>query len=103
MSKYARAGSAVAESESPATAIEIEVMGRWDALALSEHLLPYRSFLVQHERERWVVHARVPGCRGETLADAVRAIDDWATERGVERASCRIDGRPRGLDGSVRE
>jgi hypothetical protein len=100
MSEYARSGAGVVERESSATAIEIEVMGRWDALALSELLVPYHSFLVQHERERWVVHARTPGCHGETLADAVRAIDDWAAARGVERVSCRIDGRPRGLDGS---
>jgi len=103
MSKYERAGAAVVESESRATAIEIEVMGRWDALALSKRLARYHSFLVQHERERWVVHARTRGCDGETIADAMRAVDDWAAERGVERASCRIDGRPHALDGSGRE
>ena len=65
------------------TTIEIEVQGRWDALALSELLIPFHSFLVQHDQERWVVHARAPGCRGESLSDALAAIDDWRSEGGI--------------------
>ena len=87
-----------AQNETAATIeieIEIEVRGRWDALALSELLIPFHSFLVQHDQERWVVHARAPGCRGEPLSEALAAIDDW---RGVGRqlraASCRVGGRP---------
>jgi hypothetical protein len=63
--------------------VEVEVRGRWDALALSEMLIPFHSFLVQQTRERWVVHARAPGWRGEPLTDSeVIAID---TPRG-----CRV-------------
>ena len=29
-------------------AVEVEVRGRWDALALSEELIPFHSFLVQY-------------------------------------------------------
>jgi hypothetical protein len=76
------------------TAIEIEVQGRWDALALSEVLIPFHSFLVQHEQERWVVHARTPGARGESLAEALAAIDDWRSGRHVQAARCRVGGRP---------
>jgi hypothetical protein len=76
------------------TTIEIEVEGRWDALALSELLIPFHSFLVQHERERWVVHARAPGSQGESLADVLEAIDDWDADRHPVSASCRVGGRP---------
>lgn len=74
--------------------IEIEVDGRWDALALSELLIPFHSFLVQHDRERWVIHARAPGGRGEPLEDALDAIDDWSAHRQPLAASCRVGGRP---------
>jgi hypothetical protein len=77
-----------------ATAVEVEVAGRWDALALSELLIPFHSFLVQHDRERWVVHARTPGSHGESLADVLDAIDDWTADRHPLAASCRVDGRP---------
>lgn len=76
------------------TAIEIGVQGRWDALALSEILIPFHSFLVQHEQERWVVHARAPGSRGESLSDALAAIDDWHRGRHPSAAWCRVGGRP---------
>jgi hypothetical protein len=73
-------------------AVEIDVDGRWHALALSELLIPFHSFLVQHTAERWVVHARAPGCHGEPLADALRAIAEWQAERRLD-ASIRIAGR----------
>jgi hypothetical protein len=63
--------SAVAPAASVGTeasvgiAVEIDVDDRWDALALSELLIPFHSFLVQHTAERWVVHARAPGSHGE--------------------------------------
>jgi hypothetical protein len=77
------------------TTIEIQVQGRWDALALSELLIPFHSFLVQHDQERWVVHARAPGCRGEPLSEALAAIDDWHSGgRHLQAASCRVGGRP---------
>jgi hypothetical protein len=74
--------------------IEIEVQGRWDALALSELLIPFHSFLVRHDHERSVIHARAPGCRGESLSDALAAIDDWCSRRHLRAASCRVGGRP---------
>ena len=90
----APATPAVAE-EAVGTAVEIDVDGRWDALALSELLIPFHSFLVQHTSERWVVHARAPGCHGEPLADALRAIDEWQGERRLD-ALIRVAGRPYG-------
>jgi hypothetical protein len=76
-------------------AVEIDVDGRWDALALLELLIPFHSFLVQHTAERWVVHARAPGCHGEPLADALSAIAEWQAERRLD-ASVRVAGRPIG-------
>ncbi len=75
-------------------AVEIDVRGRWDALALSEQLIPFRSFLVQLGAERWVVHARAPGSRGEPLAEALAAIEEWRAERRTD-AAVRVDGRLR--------
>lgn len=74
--------------------IEVEVEGRWDALALSELLIPFHSFLVQHDHERWVVHARASGCRGESLTAALETIDNWRAEQHPRTASCRVGGRP---------
>jgi hypothetical protein len=76
-------------------AVEIDVSGRWDALALSGLLISFHSFLVQKGPERWVVHARSPGCHGEPLDDALAAIEEWQAERGME-AAVRVDGRPHG-------
>jgi hypothetical protein len=84
------------------TTIEIEVEGRWDALALSEALIPFHSFLVQLDQERWVVHARAPGCHGKPLSAALDAIDDWCAERHLGAASCRVDGRPHSLGAKER-
>lgn len=76
------------------TAIEIEVQGRWNALALSELLIPFHSFLVQHDHERWVVHAQAPGGRGESLSDALAVIEDWRGGRQPQAVRCRVGGRP---------
>jgi hypothetical protein len=102
MSEYSSSGVGLAESTT-AAALEIDVDGRWDALALSEHLIRFHSFLVQYEAQRWVVHARTPGCHGEDLADALRAIDDWVAARGLASVSCRVDGRVQQLVGGERE
>ena len=72
-------------------AVEIDVRNRWDAL--SEMLIPFHSFLVQHNADRWVVHARCPGCHDETLADVLAAIEQWRGERETA-AAVRVDGRP---------
>ena len=74
--------------------VEIEVADRWDALALAELLIPYHSFLVQLDHQRWVVHARTPGSRGGSLDDALGTIEHWLTERGLEGSTCRVGGRP---------
>jgi hypothetical protein len=70
--------------------LRIEVCGRWHAVALSELLVAFHSFLVQHANDRWAVHARVPGWRGEPLVQALRAIDEWKAKRASE-ALVRVD------------
>ena len=75
--------------------LEIDVSDRWHALALSELLIPFHSFLVQYGLERWVVHARATGCRGEPLTEAFAASDQWRDERAIE-AALRVDGQPHG-------
>jgi hypothetical protein len=81
--------------------IEIDVDGRWDALALCEALIPYHSFLVQLGEPHWVVHARASGCHGEPLEAALDVIDDWAEAHGVAGLSCRVGGRPYELSQSA--
>jgi hypothetical protein len=76
-------------------AVEVDVRGRWDALALSEALIPFHSFMVQQSADHWVVHARSPGCHGEPLDDALAAIEQWRDERAIE-AAVRVDGQARG-------
>lgn len=77
----------------PAT-IEIDVHGRWDAVALLQRLNPYHPYLIQFEPERWLVHAEAPGCHGEPLPSALAAIDESLAARHLEDAAVRIDGRP---------
>jgi hypothetical protein len=80
------------EAEASAeSAVEVDVDGRWDALALSEALIPFHSFLVQRAPERWVVHARAPGWHGEPLGEALRVIERWRADRRLE-AAVRIAG-----------
>ena len=67
-------------------AVEVEVDGRWDALGLSEQLIRFHSFLVQHGPERWVVHARCPGWNGEPLDAALAVIDAWREEHSTATA-----------------
>jgi hypothetical protein len=92
MRNHTRSTSKVAE-EAPSVSIDVEVRGRWGALALAEVLIPYHSFLVQHDGERWVVHARVPGCHNESLEDALGALENWCAEQGSSRTPCWIDGK----------
>ena len=94
MSSGVAPATTVGAEASVGSAVEIDVDGRWDALALSELLIPF-SFLVQHTAQRWVVHARVPGSHGEPLADALRAIEEWQAERRLD-GSVRVAGRPVG-------
>jgi hypothetical protein len=74
--------------------IEIRVVGRRTACALLERLAPYRSFLVQHAAERWVVHAEAPGCHGESVDAAIAAIEECLDEHAVGEAWVRVDGAP---------
>lgn len=74
--------------------VAVEVVGRWDALALYERLAPYDPYLVQSGRERWVVHAATPGRHDEQLPDALDAIERCLVDRGVRGAPVRVDGRP---------
>jgi hypothetical protein len=78
-----------------AAEVEIDVRGRWDALALSELLIPFHSFLVQRGGDRWVVYARSPGCHGEPLDAALAVIGEWRDERATE-AAVRVDGQLQG-------
>jgi hypothetical protein len=89
-------GDADAADDALAAALEIDVRGRWDALDLSELLIPYHSFLVQHTSDSWVVHARAPGHRGEPFTGALSAIQEWVAERRRGGVTVRVDGRPYG-------
>ena len=82
--------TATAESDSRSVSLEVEIHGRWDALSLSEALASYHSFLVHHEGQRWVVHARTPGCHDESLEEALRTIEDWLADRGLDGAPCTV-------------
>lgn len=75
------------------TTVEVDVWGRWDALALLQRLIPYRSYLVQYGPDHWRVHAEAPGRHGEPLPDALGAIEQCLDDRRVRRASVRVDGR----------
>lgn len=76
-------------------ALEVDVHGRRDALALSELLVPFHSFLVQHTTDRWVVHARTPGCQGRPLSEALWAIEQWRAGRRLD-APVRLNAQTRG-------
>ena len=75
-------------------AVEVDVRGRWDALALYELLAPFQPFLVQHSTDRWVVHAKAPGRQGRQLAEALDAIDEWCAERRLD-PPVRVDAQLR--------
>lgn len=84
--------------------VEVDIHGRWDAVALSESLVAYRSHLVEFTGERWRVYAATPGYHDEQLSDAVSAIEGCLRERCVEDAVVRIEWRPsrRQLDPGAR-
>jgi hypothetical protein len=73
--------------------VEVGFAGRWAALDLMITLLPFHSFMVQRDREHWVVHARVPGCHGETLDDLVTTIERSGSDVGLTEFTCSVDGR----------
>ena len=84
----------VADNKVEAT-VEVRVRDRWDALALAELLVPFHSYLVQRTPDRWVVHARTPGCHGEPLVEALRAIESWRAERDLD-VPVRVSALPPG-------
>ena len=86
----------IGATSSAEVAVAVEVGGRWDALALSQRLVPFHSFLVQETPKRRVVHARVPGWHGETSADALLAIEEWRSVRSLD-ARVRVGARPDGV------
>ncbi len=77
----------------PAT-IEVDIEGRWDAVALMQRLDAYHPYLIQPAPDHWLVRAQCPGCHGERLPSALVAIDDSLAARHVGRAEVRVDGRP---------
>ena len=84
---------ASADAKNVEVSLQVDVRGRWEALALLHLLHPFHSFLVQHTNEHWVVHARAPGWQGESVSQALRTIDDWRLRRGID-AAVRIDEPP---------
>jgi hypothetical protein len=72
--------------------VEIGLDGRHEALHLMAALTPFHSFVVQHDRAHWVVHARVPGCHDETLDDLLARIERWESDTGVNDFTCVVGG-----------
>ena len=93
LGSVAALSSVAAVGAAKAARIEIDVVGRRNACALLGSLVPYRSFLVQHGAEQWVVHAQTPGCHGEDTGSAIAAIEECVDEHGIAKTSIRIDGR----------
>lgn len=69
-----KAVATVGHDVAPVT-VAIRLEERREALDLMASLTAFHSFIVEHDRQRWVVHARVPGCSGETLDDLVATIE----------------------------
>jgi hypothetical protein len=82
-----------AATEVDGTQVEISLAERTDALILMATLIPFNSFLVQHTPNRWVVHARAPGGRDESLDDLLGTIERWASRRGLRELRCSLGGR----------
>jgi hypothetical protein len=74
------------------TTIEVEVQGRANAVRLLERLCFCRAYLVQHGRERWVVHAQIPDPQVKTLEDTLAAIEELSRGGHLDATSIRIDG-----------
>ena len=94
MSSGVAPATTVGAEASVGSAVEIDVDGRWDALALSElHPLP----LVPRSAHGPALGRARPssGSHGEPLADALRAIEEWQAERRLD-GSVRVAGRPVG-------
>jgi hypothetical protein len=74
-------------------AVEIALEERRDAVRLMNILIPFQSYVVQYDRDRWVVHARAPGSRGQSLDALLAAIDDWGARAGVTDFTCVVHDR----------
>jgi hypothetical protein len=90
-------GTDVEATDAGVGAVEIRLGRRTDALALMVDLIPFHSFLVQHDREHWVVHARVPGCHGETLDDLLSTIERSGSDIGPNDLTCVVGDRYGGI------
>jgi hypothetical protein len=73
--------------------LEVVLGDRPSAVSLMEHLSRYRSFLVEPDRQHWLVFAR---CQDqEVWEELLERIDAWAAARGhpSPRVHVRSDGR----------
>lgn len=75
MAGIARQAEAALGDDVTSTTVSIRLKERREALDLMAALTAFHSFIVEHDRRLWVVHARVPGCSGETLDDLVATIE----------------------------
>lgn len=80
---------AAAQTKVDAT-VEVGLEGRHEALALMTALIPFHSFVVQHDLEHWVVHARAPGCHDETLDALLATIERWTSGVDVDDFTCVV-------------
>jgi hypothetical protein len=86
-------GRQTATTETEVAAVEINLHERTDALVLMATLIPFNSFLVQQAPRHWVVHARAPGRRDESIDDLLATIERWASRRGLGELRCSLDGQ----------
>jgi hypothetical protein len=87
------------DGEVDVAAVEIRIEERHEALALMAALIPFHSFMVQHDREHWVVHARVPGCHGEDFEDLVTVLERWRSRIDFDHPTCALGDRDVGNEG----
>ena len=76
------------------TTLEIDVQSRWDAVQLLERLAPFHAHLVQLDFPdgRWLVRAQTPGAHGESVTNAVDAIEAWHREREIPSVGVCLTG-----------
>jgi hypothetical protein len=82
-----------AAGHADAVSVEIGVEERRDAVRLMNVLIPFQSYVVQYDHDRWVVHARAPGGRGQSLDALLAAVEDWGARCGVTDFTCVLHDR----------
>lgn len=90
MKSATRTNMGTTGGDSDVATVEIRLACRREALALMAALIPFHSFVVQHGRAHWVVHARVPGCHDETLDDLLATIERWGSGIGLNDLTCLL-------------